>query len=75
MCTWEAAALLFFQFTQRPLESGPAAAGVVVLLVQADAVLRAKVVKAVINVLLTVDTCESSRADAAGKRLWGGGGS
>lgn len=30
-------------------------------------------VNAVINVLLTVDTCESSRADAAGKRLGGGG--
>lgn len=30
--------------------------------------------RAVINVLLTVDTCESSRADAAGKRLCGEGG-
>lgn len=74
VCTWKAVALICFQFTQRSLESGPAAAGVVVLLVQADAVLGAKVVKAVINVLLTVDTCESSRADAAGKRLCGEGG-
>lgn len=73
VCTWEAVTLICFQFTQRPLESGPAAAAVVVLLVQADAVLGAKVVKAVINVLLTVDTCESSWTGAAGKRSWGGG--
>lgn len=69
MCTGDAVALVRFQLTERPLESGQAEAGVVVLLVQADAVLGAMVVNAVIDVLLAVDARESARTDAAGKRL------
>lgn len=69
MCTGDAVALVCFQLTERPLESRQAEAGVVVLLVQADAVLRATVIHAVIDVLLAVDARESWRTDAAGKRL------
>lgn len=69
MCTGDAVALVCFQLTERPLESGHAEAGVVVLLVQANAVLRATVISAVIEVLLAVDARESWRTDAAGKRL------
>lgn len=68
MCTGEAVALVCFQLAERPLESGQADAGVVVLLVQADAVLRAKVIDAVINALLAVDARESPGTDAAGER-------
>lgn len=68
MCTGGAVTLVCFLLTEQPLESGQAEAGVVVLLVQADAVLGATVISAVIDVLLTVDAHESSRADAAGKR-------
>lgn len=69
MCTGDAVALVCFQLTERPLESGQAAAGVVVPLVQADAVLGAMVVNAVIDVLLAEDARETARTDAAGERL------
>lgn len=67
--TGGAVALVCFQLTERPLESGQAEAGVAVLPVQADAVLGAAVVDAVVDVPLAVDARQARRADAAGKRL------
>lgn len=69
MCTGDAVALVCFQLTERPLESGQAEAGVTVLPVQADAALGAAVIDAVIDVPLAVDARQPRRTDAAGKRL------
>lgn len=65
----EAAALICFQFAERPFESERAAAGEVVLLVQANTMFRAEMANTVINVLFTVDACVSSGTKAASNGL------
>lgn len=67
--TWEAAALICLQFAERPLESQHAAAGEVMLLVQANAVFGAAVADTVINVLFTASASVSSGTKAPDNKL------